>query len=290
MKQLSNNEIHTFRFTGNLASIETVLLVESNAVNTTLVAADINLKEINITIKEKGGVTVFNGKYKELVLALASNSWIATEILNEVGTIHEIKDTAVAEKATVAMPLDLHLTGSFEITFRLGVVFASAVNSSSKVCIAMNMTTRVAEFTPIITLHDVPASTSSFQRSGLMGVDFISLVDLSTPTPYTAAYPWSRITVSSNLETLEYTIPQLKAISKAHSENSEVENGANLIVHDGEVMNNVTINMDLVAANVDAGGQFVCIIQNVYDLEKVKAFAQDSQIKNIATKRTLRVS
>lgn len=271
MQKLSNNETGKINVTGSISSIDIVIDTIHETDNTAIDGADLDLKSMYLYIKDLDSNTyVYSGPAKTLALALGTNNWNTADILNELGNVYDTAGVSNPEKRVLAMPIDLHLTGRFEILLKVNSVFGADVDASSKVGFGVNKTTAVAEFTPFFETIDFTSGQTTLDRDLKDGVSGIYLVDYTAHSEETDSYPWSICTFASDLEGQTFDVQELKALSKAYSDYSESANGANFILHEGEILNSVSINLQLQAGNVTAGDQFVVVERNQYVPQKVK--------------------
>lgn len=286
MKLGGNNDVLKFDVNGNFDGLDLVVDCIHETNNEALDGTDIDLTEIDIAIKDKEtNEYVYNGGFKELALSTNPLGWASNEILAELGTVYDTMGASNPDKRTIAIPLDLPvMSGNFEIVIRIGTLFGGDTDASSKLAVGVNYTSEVAEFDTTYDVYSIPAGQTQFSQNLGSGVNRVVLVDFATPSQQCDTYAWDSVTFQSDEYTRYTRIQDLQAINKMGSINAEVENGGNLTVFEGEVVNNASLRMTLQTANISAGTQFVVVEKFTYDGKKVEKHVKRAMAKKLRSK------
>ena len=288
MKLLGNNEEEVFEIrNGNFDGLKFVVDCIHEADNEALTASDVDLMEIDISIRDiDTGETKVFGDMKPILVGLAPLSWYTNEVLLEVGTVYDSLGASNPDKRSIAMPLDLGTwSGNYDITVRTGTVFAGDTDASSKVAVMVEMTDQVAEYETSYELYAIPIGSTQWSKDLGDGIASVTLVDLGVvPSQETDTYAWNTSSISSDEINEYYRIQDLQCVNKMDSSNFEVENGGNLYLHNGMVINNCKIQLTLQTANITAGEHYVFVERVNYDAGKVTQNKIKAATKQIAKK------
>ena len=266
MKQLKNYQNETLRTSECVEGLRVIVVVDHETINTAIDAADVDLEKILINlVDESDGHTVFSGQLKKYALGSRVSNLTITDIVDEIGKVHVVAAAAAYERRAIDMSVMFNpYKGKLKCEITVQDLFHVDCDASSCVYVDFDYSDEAPVLRDYFESYDVldgHTSDSFDLGNGVLDVAFVSFT--ANANEYTDLMELAAFNLSSDSQSINQNVTVTKMITDTLSEDSTSKH-SNLILHTGELLNNVKLHLDYTEANIVAAKCFIVVHKAKY--------------------------